>query len=434
MKQNNEFKNFLTIEVYSKLIGLLLTRKAVTDKIKLIVYENEIIFNSTQDVLFLIEIIGRNKFRYSKINNSFRQKTSVDDSLIIGKSPEEFLGEQEGKRVTKIYQQCIDTLESISFEQEFDLPIGKGTWLTNITPVVENGNIKYLVGSSTDITHQKEHEAAVNDLLNQIFENKELIEDSLFEKNKLLEEITAIKENLEIANHEKDKFFSIIAHDLKSPFSGFLGLTRFMAENLSEMSIDDISDVSQKMKESAENLYQLLDNLLEWSRMKRGVKNFDPEPIDLQMIAKHNVSIISTIGQQKQIQITNKIPENISIYADVPMINTVLRNLLSNAIKFTERGGEVELGISETDTVIQGKEFITVYVKDSGIGIPEREIPNLFTIASRTAHPGTEGEPSTGLGLILCREFIEKHNGKIWVESVLELGSTFYFTVPKSTE
>ncbi|MFA6570284.1 MAG: PAS domain S-box protein [Bacteroidota bacterium] len=257
------------------------------------------------------------------------------------------------------------------------------------------------VGMIRDITLRKKEE-------------KELV--SINEKLKLS------KIELEKINSEKDKFFSIIAHDLKNPFNGFLGMTKIMAEDIQELTMEEVQEISREMQEHAKNLYGLLENLLEWARMQRGVTGLSPEDCFLSLLVKQNIDIISAFSEQKEIELINKVPVDLKIKADISMLNTVLRNLISNAIKFTPRDGKVEIGIVEG-------EVPAIYIKDSGIGMNKDILGKLFKIDQKVSRPGTEGELSTGLGLLLCKEFVEKHGGKIWAESEENLGSTFFFTL-----
>ena len=260
---------------------------------------------------------------------------------------------------------------------------------------------------------------------------------SKFRINKLLQEkneqIELQNRELKEANSTKDKFFSIIAHDLKSPFAGFLGLTKIMAEEIQNLTLTEMHDFSKIMKISADNLYKLLENLLEWARMQRGVTNFIPDIFQLQLIVRMVLEVQEEVANQKDIELVVKIPEDIKISVDLSMFNTILRNLISNAIKFTPRGGKVEIG-----TIIEPSEdfklsagSISIYVKDSGIGMSQDTIDKLFKLDQKISHPGTEGEPSSGLGLLLCKEFVDKHNGEIRVESEAGKGSTFYINLPK---
>lgn len=273
-----------------------------------------------------------------------------------------------------------------------------------------------------------EKEQAV--LLEQLVISKERIEENLFETNLILNELSETKENLEKINAEKDKFFSIIAHDLKSPFSGFLGLTRIMAEEIHDISVTEMKKFSKTMQASASNLYKLLENLLEWSRMQRGLIEIKPQYSKLKSLIDQNIEIAEEFAKQKNIDIVSYVSESATVYSDLPMLNTVIRNLISNAIKFTPRGGRVEVGTVELDDDTEPKNEC-IYIRDNGVGMDLETLSKLFKIDQKVSRPGTENEASSGLGLLLCKEFIEKQGGRIWVESEAGKGSTFYFTLPK---
>lgn len=226
-------------------------------------------------------------------------------------------------------------------------------------------------------------------------------------------------------NTSKDKLFSIIAHDLRAPFNGFIGLTKIMSENIDRFSKEEIQEISQSMKNSAINLFELLDNLLVWSKMQRGLISFSLEPQNLNQIAANSLNVQAEQAKQKEIAVCNLIPNNIQVLCDANLISSVFRNLLSNAIKFTHRGGKVELGVKAIE-----EDMVVCYVKDCGIGMSKDLVSKLFSINEKTSRQGTEEEPSSGLGLLLCKEFVEKHDGRIWVESEVGKGSTFYFTLP----
>ena len=238
-------------------------------------------------------------------------------------------------------------------------------------------------------------------------------------------EIKSKNEQLIKLNSEKDKFFSIIAHDLKSPFQGFLNMTELMADKTEKFSLDEFAENSKALNESAHILYKLLDNLLEWAQMQKGSISFTPKELNLSTFALQNILIINQRAVQKGITISNEIPESLKVNADERMVNTILRNLLSNAVKFTSRDGKIIIRSKKTE-----EEMIEVSVQDTGVGMSEKDVKRLFKIEEKVSKKGTEGEQSSGLGLLLCKEFVEKNGGKIWVESELGKGSTFYFTVP----
>ncbi|NCC72362.1 MAG: HAMP domain-containing histidine kinase [Sphingobacteriia bacterium] len=179
------------------------------------------------------------------------------------------------------------------------------------------------------------------------------------------------------------------------------------------------------MRNSASSLYRLLENLLEWSRFQRGTIEFNPQFLSLTRIVNDSFELIQNAAIKKDIEINHQIPEDFEIYGDLHMLDTILRNLTSNAVKFTPKGGTITISAhkDENDNTI-------ITVSDTGIGMSEETIGNLFKVDVNISRTGTEGEPSTGLGLILCKEFTEKHGGKIWVESELGIGSSFNLYLP----
>jgi signal transduction histidine kinase len=230
---------------------------------------------------------------------------------------------------------------------------------------------------------------------------------------------------LKALSDSKDRFFSIIAHDLRSPLGSFLSATRLMAENPHTMSPESIQVMAVAMMKAAVNLYSLLENLLQWSQMKQGALPFNPENIRLVPFAKESVASAIDAAQSKQIEIAYDIPFGAEAFADKRMLETVIRNLVSNAIKFTEKGGRVTVSASNAKD-----DDIEVKVSDTGIGMSADLVSKLFLINERTGRKGTEGELSTGLGLLICKEFVEKHGGRIWFQSAEKKGSTFHFTIP----
>jgi signal transduction histidine kinase len=179
------------------------------------------------------------------------------------------------------------------------------------------------------------------------------------------------------------------------------------------------------VKKSSENLYTLLENLLAWSRIQRGVMKYHPQYLDIRKVIEQNITLVKPHTKQKHITITFTIQEDIPVYADYNMVDAVVRNLISNALKFTYPGGSITLSSQQND------KFTTVSVADTGIGIDKEHMAMLFQIDTAYKRRGTAREQGTGLGLILCKEFIEKHGGKIRVESEIGKGSTFSFTLPK---
>ena len=245
-------------------------------------------------------------------------------------------------------------------------------------------------------------------------------------KRKMAEtEIQLKNEQLILAHAEKDKFFSIIAHDLRNPFSSFLALTKLMDEEFANLSMEEIHELTHSLKNSAANLYSLLENLLQWSRMKQGLIPFNPTWIPLRQMVDESLAIIREPAKIKGIDLVNHIEEGTTVFADSNTLQTVVRNLVSNSVKFTPKGGKISLTAIPRDN-----NTVEILISDTGIGMSESIIQNLFRSDARVNRPGTEGEPSTGLGLLLCKEFIEKQGGNIWAVSEVDKGSEFHFTVP----
>lgn len=248
-------------------------------------------------------------------------------------------------------------------------------------------------------------------------------------KTKLLEQLVKNQEELTRNNLEKDKLFSIIAHDLRSPFTALLALTRLIADQSAQLSIEEIREYAASVDRSARSVYKLLENLLEWSQLQGGRVKFHPECIFLYKLTESCLKPYSTTADQKNIDVKIKMPNNLMVYGDQRMLRSLLGNLISNALKFTPKGGHIEI-----DAVQTTKKSVRVRITDSGIGIEKQTLKDLFRIDKKIhITQDAKDEPSSGLGLVLCKEFVEKHGGKIWAESKPGEGSTFFFTLPAVT-
>jgi signal transduction histidine kinase len=237
---------------------------------------------------------------------------------------------------------------------------------------------------------------------------------------------------LEKLNATKDKFFSIIAHDLKSPFNSIIGFSRILSEQVEKKNYHGVARYAEIIHQSSNIAMELLTNLMEWSQSQTGRIVFKREKFDLAELINEVELLFNDIATHKSIEIKKEIPDALVIYADYDMMGTILRNLISNALKFTHPGGKILI------KVVKEQEGLIVSVTDTGVGIPEDKIAKLFVIDESYSTSGTQNEKGTGLGLILCKEFVEKHGGKIWVESQVSNvgrtgGSSFYFTVPHAT-
>lgn len=239
-------------------------------------------------------------------------------------------------------------------------------------------------------------------------------------------ELKLIENELREANAAKDKFFTIIAHDLRSPFTGLLGTTDYLSKKAGSVDPKHIKRFADRMYRETANLYKLIENLLTWSRLQTGRISVNKEVFSLSELLAEVSELLKAQFTHKQISLVNECTEKIMLNADKFMVETIIRNLLSNAIKFTPVGGLIETGITKKDSTI------SLFVKDNGVGIEEKRIAYLFEIGHQKSTSGTEKEKGTGLGLILCRDFAEINNGTITVESRPGEGSTFYLNFPKS--
>lgn len=240
--------------------------------------------------------------------------------------------------------------------------------------------------------------------------------------------ISKQKEELALLNKSKDKFFSIISHDLRSPFSGFLGLTELLDQDFESFEKEEIKTLSKNMNFAAKDLYALLENLLEWSRSQMNNISFNPEKINILDIINNLSNLFEQTLNNKSLNLIINKPQKddeVFVFADSYMVNSIIRNLISNAIKFSPKGNNIEVIIENLNTG-----FTNIYVKDYGVGISKQNIDSLFKIDSKYVTKGTENEKGTGLGLLLCYEFATKNSGNISVESELGIGTTFKVSLP----
>ena len=241
------------------------------------------------------------------------------------------------------------------------------------------------------------------------------------------EQLTESEQKLKELNATKDKFFSIVAHDLKNPFTSLLSISELLSESYDDLDEEDKITGINSFHRSAKRIYVLLENLLMWSRSQTNRIKYLPVEFDIYTLGKENIQLFNLPAEKKGINLSFLSAENLKVYADREMINTVLRNFLHNAIKYSEKGGEVKLELLAEEGSVK------VEVNDGGIGMAREKADNLFSLASKWTTPGTEGEKGTGLGLVVCKEFIERHGGKIHVESEPGKGSVFSFLLPHPT-
>lgn len=262
------------------------------------------------------------------------------------------------------------------------------------------------------------------------------ITDAKTKINALTHEIEELRE----ANLNKDKFFGVFAHDLKNPFQGLLGFIDLLCEDLEELTHEQVKEYLANVRNASYHTYNLLENLLEWSRIQSGKMPFTPTVFDIRDEISSVISVLDNNASQKEINLVNEVDANIMVLADKNMIHSVIQNLITNSIKFSNNKGRVvvrgrkpqnyEKGLNKSNP--DHKYWLEISISDNGVGIPEEILPKLFKLNGQYSQPGTANEPGTGLGLVLCHEMVEKNGGRIWAESISGQGTTFIFTLQLS--
>ncbi|MBK7632338.1 MAG: PAS domain-containing sensor histidine kinase [Ignavibacteriales bacterium] len=237
-------------------------------------------------------------------------------------------------------------------------------------------------------------------------------------------QILKIAEDLKQINDTKDKFVSIIAHDVRTPIIALIGYAEILADDIDELQKSEVKEFASSIVEISKQTIGLLTNLLEWSRLQTGRIEFNPEPVNVFSISENTVSLLRSNSEQKNITILNKLDKETFVYADENMMQSIFNNLVTNAIKFTNRNGQIVLSASQFGRMIR------FCVKDNGVGMADEQKSMLFGMNKSFTTPGTTNEKGSGLGMILCKDFVEKHGGEIWVESASGKGSEFFFTIP----
>ncbi len=365
-------------------------------------------------------------------NNYLENSTEILKSEIIGSK----LSDYFPYFINKLYINRLDSIFTggapVIFSSHlhgflFNDPAKKNTSRINKTVVsaIPKPNSKkyYALFSIEDVT----------ELSNKIQQHRVLKDEAIreVEKRKIIEQKLLIDEaQLIELNATKDKFFSIIAHDLKSPFNSILCFSELLINNIDKYDSQKQKQIMGYIHESAINTYKLLENLLTWSRSQSGRISYNPEKENLYLLVVETIDMLNQGLLKKSIKLTNNISGDSFAFVDKDMFSTIIRNLVSNAIKFTQQGGEIiieECIITDESN----RDFVKISVIDNGLGMSNEVQSKLFSITHNISTQGTENEHGTGLGLILCKEFVEKHRGEIWVESEEGKGSSFMFTIPK---
>jgi PAS domain S-box-containing protein len=309
-----------------------------------------------------------------------------------------------------------------SNEPSINIPEGHAKIQRHISkPILYQGeSIGLFVVANKETDYTKEDLQTLEKISNYVAP----ILHSMLQRNLAEGKLKANETILEKLNADKDRFISILGHDLKSPFNALLGLSELLTENIRKYDIDKIENLVNHINKSAQTTYNLLEDILLWARTQQGKIPFKPQILSFRNICMDILEILKPNTDAKNITINYNPADEINIFADIDMLQTVLRNLVSNAIKFTNKNGVINISAEENSG------NVTISVSDNGIGIAPDNLTKLFDIAQVLTTTGTAEEKGTGLGLILCKEFVEKHGGKIWAESKYGKGSEFKFTMP----
>jgi PAS domain S-box-containing protein len=348
-------------------------------------------FISYSPIYAFIKEVTPSESRVLMASENFHEMIGIPGSKMIGKNMYELFPTEFAAKISTDDWDVASKGQLINIDEELN-----GKYYTTFKYPIKIGKKVLLAGYTIDLTERKK------------------TEEKLVQLNSKLEELVATK----------DRFFSIIAHDLRSPFNSILGYSEVLIKNIQEYDKNKIEKQVKYIYLSAIQVFDLLQNLLTWAQTQRGKIEFNPNMLDLKHIALDNVKFVEQMATKKNIQIAVEIDENLLVFADTKMINTILRNLLINAIKYTRQHGKITV-FSKTYT-----DYTEIAIADTGVGMPEETRQKLFNIDSHITTKGTENEKGTGLGLVICKEFIEIHGGKIWVESKLNEGSIFSFTIP----
>jgi PAS domain S-box-containing protein len=387
------------------------------------------LIDSMPDVIFIKD----RQSRFVVVNKMVAGVMGTKPEALIGKTDFEFYTPDLAQRYFDDEQAIMKAGEAkINYEEPHLDENGNRIILsTSKVPLKNsNGEVMGIVGIGRDITRLKRIEVQLRKKTEDLQEINTLLEERQEEIIRQSEELAAQAQHLTITNTElerlnktKDKFFSIIAHDLRNPFNAIMGFSDLLCHDFKEMDDKQKLGLLELINLSSESAYNLLDNLLQWARTQTGKIKFNPEYFELSEVVREVIDLHGIMAEKKQVSLESAIPESTRVYADKNMIHTVIRNLLSNAIKFSHKGGKVYI------TCFKNGEMTEVVIRDEGIGMSRENSSMLFRIDTYYSTSGTSGESGTGLGLIICKEFVEKNNGRIRATSKEGEGTAISFTL-----
>lgn len=356
-------------------------------------YQKEILNTISEPASFI-----DTSYRYIFVNSAFNEFYNWETIDIIGNTVTTIWKDSVfGNHTMKSIMKCLEG-ENVFTQFEGMIPGGSFKILeVNYYPHYSKaGKIDGVISTSKDVTEHK------------------MAEQYLKENEAWLKELNATK----------DKLFSVIGHDLQGPLSNIIGFSELIEQGFEEFSDAEIRQYNQIIFQLSKSVSELLDNLLTWSRSHQNEIKVMRRPMNLRSVIENCHRLLEPNIVHKQIEFMNDVPVHTSVFADEEMVTIVIRNLISNAVKYTHRGGNISVFTEESENKI------TIGVKDSGVGIPPEKMQEMFKASTRHTNSGTEGESGTGLGLVICKDFVERNGGRIWIESEPGKGSVFYFSLP----
>ncbi len=363
--------------------------------------------------------------KFTNVSGLAQDMIDVDPAELIGKSFDDIIGHGTDEQEAV---QNLNALDNRDAFKNFQFTFHDNTGQTHIfrvsgMPVFNNGEFAGYRGVGSDVTVYKKMGDEIRIRAIEAEAAQQTMEIQAAEMVELAEKEASLNAKLKYEVDIKNRFFSIIAHDLKSPFTSLLGMTQLMSQMADGFSKEKLVEYANNVNEAGERVFELLQNLLEWSRLQMDGDRMEIKIIPLDGLARESIDILKPIALEKDIRLINKIKKT-AAFADPDMVRTVIRNLVANSLKFTPPGGSVEV-----TSKIQG-DMVQITVSDTGVGISDEQIEKIFSLDKKTSTTGTAGEKGTGLGLPLCKDMLERNGGRIWVESTIGKGSKFHFTLP----
>ena len=352
-------------------------------------------------------------------NSGFERISGYERNEIIGQDSTILKTFIDQKDRENILQKVSEIGTAKNIEVKFRTKSGNIVTGLISSSVITVESVKCLLSVFIDISELKK----AHELLEKYAEE---LNTSKLQLEKTTQELQQLNSNLKELNRDKDKFFSIISHDLRSPFTALLGYSDYLSKNIDELTTDEIKEFAGDMYRSLTSIFRLIENLLSWSAIQSGRIEFKPVRFDFSSMVDEIMNVYEINAARKNLNLINELPPDVNIFADKNMIEIITRNILSNALKFTPSNGTITISAKKQ------QEFIDIEVVDTGIGMTKSEIDELFKSNHAQTKNGTSNEKGTGLGLFLCKEFVEKNNGKLLIESQKGKGSSFIIRLPVS--